>query len=302
MRTRSSERVRPGCRLLTRHTGRATRTVCQARGGGRPLPPAGTTAACCSAIRSIFRSSGRSPRSPTRRARGTSGPCPTALTWASRIRDAPEDTPGWSLRWTLTLIDEIARANGALITITGDPEPELLAGLDPGRIAHTHPPDLAEKVLKETGDGNIAWTIVGYPNAGWSRTVFGEPDVERLRKAVAVAVRLDEADPVPAWRDHIAKLAEGARRTARRTAARRPRLPRPGDRPHRGADAGVALAVRIRADRVWASRKWSTCRPRRSTPLRTALLRTAGVPLGSGSHLLPDVRDHGRRNRQAGDR
>jgi aminopeptidase len=129
---------------------------------------------------------------------------------ASRIRHAPEDTLGWSPPWTMTLIEELARTNGALIAITGDPEPELLSELDPMRIAHTHARDLAELMLRETGNGNIAWTIVGYPNAGWAQVVFGEPDVERLWEAVATATRLDEADPVTAWRDHIAKLARRA--------------------------------------------------------------------------------------------
>ena len=38
--------------------------------------------------------------------------------------------------------------------------------------------------------------------------VFGEPDVERLWEAVAFATRLDEDDPVAAWRAHIARLQE----------------------------------------------------------------------------------------------
>jgi aminopeptidase len=37
--------------------------------------------------------------------------------------------------------------------------------------------------------------------------VFGEPDLERLWEAVAFCTRLDEADPVAAWRDHVARLA-----------------------------------------------------------------------------------------------
>jgi aminopeptidase len=36
--------------------------------------------------------------------------------------------------------------------------------------------------------------------------MFGEPDVERLWEAVAFAVRLDEDDPVAAWREHVARL------------------------------------------------------------------------------------------------
>jgi len=124
----------------------------------------------------------------------------------SRIRHAPEETLEWSPPWTLALVDELAATNGAMIAITGDPEPELFAELDPARIAKARPRLVAERMLAATGDGRIAWTIVGYPNPGWAQAVFGEPDVERLWKAVEIAIRLDEDDPVAAWRSHIAKL------------------------------------------------------------------------------------------------
>ncbi len=128
----------------------------------------------------------------------------------SRILHAPEDTLDWSPPWTLALIDELTTTNGALIAISGDPEPELLADLDPARIAKTRPRLVAERLLKATGDGRIAWTIVGFPSPGWAQMVFGEPDVERLWEAVAFATRLDEVDPVAAWRIHIARLQERA--------------------------------------------------------------------------------------------
>ena len=124
----------------------------------------------------------------------------------SRITHAPDDTLDWSPPWGLALVDELADTNGAVISITGDPEPELFSDLDPGRIARTRPRLLAERSLQAMGDGRIAWTIVGYPNAGWAQMVFGEPDVERLWEAVAIATRLDEPDPVAAWREHIARL------------------------------------------------------------------------------------------------
>ena len=52
----------------------------------------------------------------------------------------------------------------------------------------------------------LNWTGLAYPNAGWAEKVFGEPDVERLWEAVAFCTRLDEDDPVAAWRAHMAKL------------------------------------------------------------------------------------------------
>jgi aminopeptidase len=124
----------------------------------------------------------------------------------SRIKHAPEDSLDWSPPWVLALVDELADTNGAAISITGDPEPELFSDLDPGRIARTRPRLLAERSMQAMGDGRIAWTIVGYPNVGWAQMVFGEPDVERLWDAVAIATRLDEPDPVIAWREHIARL------------------------------------------------------------------------------------------------
>ena len=146
----------------------------------------------------------------------------------SRIIHAPEDTLDWSPPWTLSLVETLAKENGALIAITGDPEPELFADLDPARIAKARPRLVAEKMLQATGDGEIAWTIVGYPNAGWAEAVFGEPDVERLWDAVAIATRLYEDDPVAAWRAHVAKLASERRSstsgpsTACASAARAP--------------------------------------------------------------------------------
>jgi len=44
------------------------------------------------------------------------------------------------------------------------------------------------------------------PNAGWAMQMFGEPDVDRLWELVEHCVRLDEPDPVAAWRAHIARL------------------------------------------------------------------------------------------------
>ena len=128
----------------------------------------------------------------------------------ARIERAPEDSLGWTPPWTLARIDHLAESHGALIQIVGDPEPELLADLDGARVGKTRSKEVAERYVKATNQRLINWAIVAYPNEGWAKTVFGEPDVERLWEAVASATRLDEPDPIGAWRAHIDKLVERA--------------------------------------------------------------------------------------------
>ena len=124
----------------------------------------------------------------------------------ARVEHAPDDSLDWSPPWTVAVIDHMVSTRGATITITGEAEPELLADLDQRRAQKTRPRLAVEKLLDAENRRLVQWTIVGYPNEGWARTVFGEPDVERLWDAVVTATRLDEADPVAAWREHIARL------------------------------------------------------------------------------------------------
>ena len=128
----------------------------------------------------------------------------------SRIQHAPDDSLGWTPPWTLALLDHMIDTRGATIAITGNAEPELLADLDQRRAQRTRARLAAEKLLDAENRRLIQWTIVGYPNEGWATAVFGEPDVERLWDAVITATRLDEPDPVAAWRDHIERLRERA--------------------------------------------------------------------------------------------
>ena len=94
----------------------------------------------------------------------------------------------------------------ALIMIAGDPEPELLADLDQSRVGRMRPVEAVQAQLKAQNERTTNWTIAAFPTAGQAQLVFGEPDVERLWDAVATAVRLDESDPIAAWREHTAKL------------------------------------------------------------------------------------------------
>jgi aminopeptidase len=127
----------------------------------------------------------------------------------SHILHASEEQLGWSPPWLVKRLEDLGEEGGALLAIAGNPEPELFADLDGGRVARSRMRAVSEAGLRLTS-GLCNWSIVAFPNAGWAQQVFGEPDVERLWAAVATAVRLDEPDPVAAWQEHIARLSERA--------------------------------------------------------------------------------------------
>ncbi|HTR34234.1 MAG TPA: aminopeptidase [Gaiellaceae bacterium] len=123
----------------------------------------------------------------------------------SFIRHAPEDdlsaTTPWQLARVTSMID-----GGAQISIAGEPEPELLADVDQQRLGRARPVDSVKLYLQAVNERALNWTIAAFPTEGQAMQIFGEPDLDRLWDAVAYAVRLDEPDPVAAWRAHTEKL------------------------------------------------------------------------------------------------
>src|SRR4249920_6894 len=126
------------------------------------------------------------------------------------IEFGPEEEIGWSPPYLLDWVRRWKTENPAVISLTGNPEPDLLVDLDPALVGRADPRDLRAALLETTQERGMNWVIVAAPNAGWATQVFGEPDVERLWSAVATATRLDDPDPVAAWRAHAARLAERA--------------------------------------------------------------------------------------------
>jgi aminopeptidase len=113
----------------------------------------------------------------------------------------------WDLKRYEALLD-----GAAIVAITGDPEPELLAGIDLARLGRARPLEGTKLYVQAVTERLTNWTIAAYPTEGQARQVFGEPDVDRLWDAVARAVRLDAADPVQAWREHVGRLRRRAER------------------------------------------------------------------------------------------
>jgi aminopeptidase len=122
------------------------------------------------------------------------------------IELGPEEELGWSPPHLLEFARRWEEERPAVIALTGNPDPDLLADLDPALVGRAEPQELRRVMLGQIAAQRYNWTIVSAPNEGWAQQVFGEPDVERLWAAVAAATRLEEPDPVAAWRDHAATL------------------------------------------------------------------------------------------------
>jgi len=116
------------------------------------------------------------------------------------------DTPAWIVEQATATGD-----GGALVMIAGDPYPELFADLDQERVGRTRPKAMLDVLHQAQTARTLSWTIAAFPNEGWAAQVFGEPDVERLWEAIAETVRLDEDDPVAAWRRHVERLQSRCR-------------------------------------------------------------------------------------------
>lgn len=126
-----------------------------------------------------------------------------------RLNHAALDSLEYIPEWWDKSMDDLVDARGAVISITGDANPNIFSGIDAERLKRDHMPSTAS-VLRLALGGHVNWTIVGGPLPQWAERIFGEPDMDRLWDLFAVATRLDEPDPVAAWREHVERLKQRA--------------------------------------------------------------------------------------------
>jgi aminopeptidase len=127
----------------------------------------------------------------------------------ARLQHADEDTLDYVPPWHGKRILELGEMRGALIALTGPVTPGLYDGIDPARTGRDRTPSYKESV--EIVNARTAnWTLSPCPNPVWAQLVFGdrEPDeaLAELERRVLHVCRLDEPDPVTAWRQRGATL------------------------------------------------------------------------------------------------
>lgn len=129
----------------------------------------------------------------------------------ARFESAPEGSFSEVPFGAAGAMEGMAARGDAVVSILGS-DPELLAGVDAGRVAESRAANqqaMAPFYRYIMSDG-VAWTIAAVPTPGWAQRVFPDLPTEqamgRLWEAVATAVRLIEEDPVAAWTAHVANL------------------------------------------------------------------------------------------------
>ena len=137
----------------------------------------------------------------------------------ARLQHAREDTlefvPEWYGRRMLQLGDEHA----ARIIFVPRVSPGILNGVDPKRAGRDQLPDLKERLVI-INKRLINWSILPYPTLPWAEVVYPDLDsetaLERLTQDLVYVCRLDEGDPVAAWRRRDETLHSVAERLTER--------------------------------------------------------------------------------------
>jgi aminopeptidase len=135
----------------------------------------------------------------------------------ARIEHAREDTLDYVPPWMGERMRALGDVRAARIGISGPVAPGLLDDLDPKRVGRDHLPR-----LKESGqlvaERTTNWSIVPGPTPEWAQLVFpdlhpAEAEAELDRHLLHI-LRLDEPDPIAAWRERAQTLKANARKLA----------------------------------------------------------------------------------------
>lgn len=126
---------------------------------------------------------------------------------------APDEAFAEYPLWKAKGYEEMAEDGAAVLSILA-PNPELLKDVDPARVATAQQTagEAMAKFREYIQSDKISWTIVASPTKEWAEKVFpNEPESEQMKKlwdAIMTATRINDTDPVSAWRQHQANLQQ----------------------------------------------------------------------------------------------
>jgi aminopeptidase len=137
----------------------------------------------------------------------------------ARLQHAPDETLEFVPEWYGKRMLQLGEAHAARIVFVPRVSPGILNGVDPKRAGRDQLPDLQER-LEIINKRLVNWTILPFPTPSWAHIVFpdldGEAALERLTEQLMHVCRLDEDDPLAAWRERKETLHSVARRLSER--------------------------------------------------------------------------------------
>jgi aminopeptidase len=137
----------------------------------------------------------------------------------ARIELAREETLEFVPEWYGERILALGDQRAARIGLSGPSAPGLLEDLDPVRAGKDRLPAVKEsgKVVNER---TTNWSIIPAPTEAWATLVFPDLPPEEalaaLEERLLHVLRLDEADPIAAWRERADTLVSVAGRLTER--------------------------------------------------------------------------------------
>lgn len=131
----------------------------------------------------------------------------------ARLMHASPDTLRYVPPWYGARMRAYGEHRAATIALTGRVAPHVMDDVDPALLGRDVLPWIKEGLVV-LNQRLLNWTVVPCPTVDWAALVY--PDaadgeaLERLWRDIAHVCRLDEPDPIEAWRSRFAQLTEVA--------------------------------------------------------------------------------------------
>jgi len=130
-----------------------------------------------------------------------------------RYEMAPEDSFGDGPELRAHNYGRLLERDAAVLSLVSA-NPDLLAGIDPDRVAAAT--KATRTAMSDFYDGvrsdKFSWSILAVASEVWAAKMFpNEPEAKRMESlwnAIFRATRADQADPVGAWQTHLKQLQE----------------------------------------------------------------------------------------------
>ncbi|SCY38653.1 aminopeptidase [Alkaliphilus peptidifermentans] len=128
-----------------------------------------------------------------------------------KYQHAPDEAFKEYPLWKAKGFEEMAADGAAFLSISAT-NPDLLKDVDPERIAVANKTSALalQEFKKYTQTAKVSWAIVSVPTKEWAAKVFPNSDVDRqvdlLWEKIFMVTRIDQENPIDAWKIHINNL------------------------------------------------------------------------------------------------